>query len=193
MNVQVILLGYKARVGKDTIGNYLINEEKYKRFGFADKLKDVVSDLYSLSNDQVFGDSKDIIDERYNLSPRQILQDFGQEQRTRHRDIWSLYVANQIVSCVKNKTHNNFVITDFRFPNEYYSLQEHLKSNLEYVRVVPVRIVRPNLKPFAGMDDISEVSLDGFPDWTTTVTNDTTIDNLQDNFKYNLLDKGIVL
>jgi hypothetical protein len=193
MNVQVILLGHKARVGKDTLGNFLIKSKGYKRYGFADKLKSVVGDLYNFSSDQLNSELKDKIDNRYSLSPRQILQEFGQEQRKRHSDIWALYVSNCIINEVKNKQNCNFVITDFRFPNEYYSLSKHLCDNLDYVRVVASKIVRPDLPDFAGSSDISELALDDFPKWTNVIENKSSIENFYKEYELDLLEKGIVL
>jgi hypothetical protein len=193
MNVKVILLGHKARVGKDTIGNFLVDQKKFKRYAFADKLKNVVADLYNFSEEQVHSSKKDVVDERYNLSPRQILQDFGQEQRTRHSDIWALYVANQILKDVETKKHKDFVITDFRFPNEYYCLHKFLRTKIPFLYIIPSKIERPGLPEFSGMNDISETALDNFHLWKNVVLNDSSIQNLHKKYEQSLLSHGITL
>jgi hypothetical protein len=193
MDVKVILLGHKARVGKDTLGNFLIAQKGFKRYGFADKLKDVVSDLYSFSHEQVHSNLKDVVDERYNLSPRQILQDFGQEQRTRHPDIWALYVANQILKDVQNQSNTNFVITDFRFPNEFHSLRNFLQKKIPFLYVIPSKIVRPGLPDFAGMNDVSETALDDFHLWKNTVINNSSVEEFYKSYEQSLIENGITL
>jgi hypothetical protein len=193
MNVRVILLGHQARVGKDTVADFLVANKRFKKLSFANKLKTTVKDLYSFSDSQVFGDDKDQIDSRYNLSPRQILQDFGQEQRVRYEDIWVQYVSNQIIQSVHNKEYLNFVISDFRFPNEYGALDKMLKKNLEYVRVIPVKIIRPDIKDFAGMNDISETALNDFQPWDLILKNNSTIENLHKNFELQMLSIGLPL
>lgn len=193
MNVKIILLGHKARVGKDTLGSYLVENKGFKRYGFADKLKNVVADLYGFSNDQVHSNLKDVVDERYNLSPRQILQDFGQEQRNRHKDIWALYVANQILIDVEAKKHKDFVITDFRFPNEFHAVRTFLQKKIPFLYVIPSKIERPGLPEFAGMNDVSETALDDFHLWKNVVTNDSSVENLYKNYEQSLLNHGISL
>src|SRR3989304_6911590 len=60
----VLLLGHKSQAGKDTIGGFL-SELDFARVAFADKLKDVVADLYRFSQDQMYGALKDVEDARY--------------------------------------------------------------------------------------------------------------------------------
>ncbi len=149
----------------------LVENSGFIRLGFADKLKDVVADLYGFSHEQMYGDEKSINDARYNLTPRQVLQQFGQEQRSRFEDIWAAYVGRQIVE--QNKSgRNRFVISDFRFPNEFHVMQNYLSSI--NARIIPVRITRSGLADFAGMNDISETALDSFPQWSFELENNTT-------------------
>jgi hypothetical protein len=60
----VIMLGYKSLAGKDTVFGFA-KDLGFERIAFADKLKYNCMDLFDLSYDQVFGGSKDIMDERY--------------------------------------------------------------------------------------------------------------------------------
>jgi len=173
MRKTVLLLGHKARVGKDSLADHLVENHGYTRFGFADKLKDTVADLYGFSWDQMYGDAKSVQDSRYvkgdgstNYTPREILQDFGQEQRKRFPDIWADYVKRQI----EESEQERFVISDFRFPNEHKVMSRLDGSRFE---IYAVRITRDGLPDFPGMYDISEKALDGYQDWNFTIHNGT--------------------
>lgn len=179
MSQVVILLGHKAGVGKDTLGQHLIEKEGFKRLAFADKLKDVVADLYGFTNEQMYTDAgKNTVDERYGLTPRVVLQDFGQEQRARFPDIWADYVFRQI----ELLSSTNFVITDFRFPNEFTVAERYAsKGNMT---VVPIKITRPGRgSDFAGAQNISETALDDFQNWSFFINNDGSIDELYAKYK----------
>jgi hypothetical protein len=184
----VVLLGHKAHVGKDMLGEYLVKNHKFRRFGFADKLKSVVADLYDFNNDHMYGELKNVPDERYikqnvtyaaevrgdgfdltlnnYLTPREILQDFGQEQRDRFPNIWADYVFRAIESnrMIRSDTafSQRYVITDFRFPNEATVGHTYaLENNWD---LVTVKINRPDSErgDFAGSENISEIALDGY-------------------------------
>ena len=169
----VIMLGHQAMVGKDTLGEFLVQKDGFVRFGFADKLKSVVADLYGFSKEQMYAEQKNVPDERYikrtmrmalgphrhtYYTPREVLQDFGQEQRERFQDIWADYVFRQI----QNSTNLKFVITDFRFPNEYTKALDYVEANGWDLRTV--KITRPESErgSFAGSSDISEIALNNF-------------------------------
>jgi hypothetical protein len=180
-NCLVILLGYKSLSGKDTFYN-AIQDLGFIRCAFADKLKDTVKDLYNLADDQVFGDLKDVPDLRYQnlidsgtrlqalpyLTPRRILQVFGQQQRQLNPHIWPSYVFNTVIPKQWQQGHNKFVITDFRFKNEHQVAKEWAKLNK--VNLVTIKIDRP-IEAKSGAFDISEIELDDFKDWTYVINN----------------------
>ena len=51
----VVLLGHQAHVGKDMLGAHLVENHGFTRFAFADKLKQVVADLYDFSGEHMYG------------------------------------------------------------------------------------------------------------------------------------------
>jgi hypothetical protein len=61
----IFLVSGKARHGKDSI--YLEGKDifNWERAAFADKLKEILMDLYGLSKEQVYGDKKEEPDFRY--------------------------------------------------------------------------------------------------------------------------------
>lgn len=79
----------KKRHGKDTIGQYLQEHHGYTRTALADPLKRTLMDVYGLSYNQCYGDCKEVVDPRWNMSPRQLLQKFGTEVgRQVHPQTW---------------------------------------------------------------------------------------------------------
>lgn len=199
----VILLGHKAQTGKDTLASFFVKRHGFKRYAFADKLKDVVADLYGFTQNQMYGDEKEIQDERYvnnydeeklllpfgqvvcawqpnpiyrpHLTPRRILQIFGQQQRALYPDIWAAYVYRCIQKDI-DSGHTRFVIADFRFPNEYnvalkdFGFQTALHSACGPL-LLPVKIERQIDKEISGNTDISETALNDFKLWNETILN----------------------
>jgi hypothetical protein len=120
------LTGYK-RSGKDTIGNYLVNNYNFTRIAFADTLKEACKIIFGFTDEQVYGDDlKEINDEYWQHTPRDILQKVGSEL-FRNRlpeicnnisdDIWIRSVEKKILDLVENG-HTKFIITDIRYQNE---------------------------------------------------------------------------
>lgn len=172
--MKIYMLGYKAKSGKDTLAEMMVKRLGYTRYAFADKLKSMSADLFDLSEDQVHGFLKEAVDSRYEvngtyLTPRYIFQTFGTEvARSIYPDIWSLYVSTRIL----NSTHKNYVITDFRFPNEYDVVKRVLGSYYDVITVEIFRSGRPNVAPH-----VSETALDNFP-FDTKIINDGTVEDL---------------
>ena len=170
----VVMLGHQAHVGKDTLGEFLIENDSFVRFGFADKLKNTVADLYGFNDEHMYGSLKNVVDERYGVTPREILQDFGQEQRERFPDIWADYVFRSIANKIEHgnklvdaqlavpETFKRFVITDFRFPNEHTVALRYAKE-LD-LNIITIKIFRPDEErgEFAGSTNISETALNNF-------------------------------
>ena len=206
MSKQVILLGHKARVGKDTSAGFL-ESFGYIRYAFADKLKATVSDLYDFTEEQMYGEDKDLEDTRFLnnidnplifdeiyvgqdgsvqrsrarrnpdyrsfLTPRRILQRFGQDQRLIYPDIWAQYVFNEI----EKSDHNVFVITDFRFKNEYTVARRWADLSFNN-QLFTVKINRPGVSLHTGSNDISENDLNDFDEWDYIIENDSTLEDL---------------
>ena len=111
------LVGYKGS-GKTTVAKILQDSRGYVKIAFADKLKIVAKQIYNLTNEQVYGPAKDLVDHRYGITPRFILQRLGTEVcRSIHPDTWVMDLENTIVtrSNIKSKC---YVIDDVRYPNE---------------------------------------------------------------------------
>lgn len=177
---KIYLLGHKARSGKDTLAHEMIVREGYYRFAFADKLKSLSKDLFNLTDEQVYGSLKESPDERYKLedgsylTPRIIVQKMGTEVgRNIYKNIWAEYVAYKISKFPSSK----FVITDFRFPNEYDAIKQICGST---ATVVTIRIDRPNRT--AVNEHVSETALNDFK-FDYVINNDKSVDDLFNNWK----------
>jgi len=55
------------------------NKYKLKRYSFADPIKYGCKEMFGFSDEQCWGNLKEIVDERYGVTPREILQVMGTE------------------------------------------------------------------------------------------------------------------
>jgi hypothetical protein len=114
--------------GKDTIADYLQNFHGFKRDSFAATLKDAVAAVFGWDRELLEGRTtesrawRETVDPWWatrldmpNLTPRLVLQRWGTEvaRQAWHDDTWIASLENKL-----NKSHNDIVITDVRFPNE---------------------------------------------------------------------------
>lgn len=196
-DIVVVMLGHKSLAGKDTVFGFA-EELGFKRVAFADKLKTTCMDLYNLSHDQVFGEGKDVMDERYPnhvdpeflsedrpnpdfkpfLTPRRILQLFGQDQRALFPNIWASYVFTTAIPELVSQGERKIVVTDFRFPNEALAAQQwSSQSSKNHLHLY--KVLRPGVVAKTGSNDISETALDEFSDWDGTILNDGNLETLR--------------
>tara|TARA_B100001057_G_C22500241_1_gene813722 strand:+ start:56 stop:634 length:579 start_codon:yes stop_codon:yes gene_type:complete len=123
------LIGFmgKKQSGKDTCGDYLIENYNFIKYSFADPIKDIVKILFNFSDQQLENQKyKESIDSRWNITPRETLQKIGTEfgQDYIYKLFPNLETQNKVLWVVlfeiwysKNKD-KNIVITDVRFPHE---------------------------------------------------------------------------
>lgn len=124
----------RARVGKDTAGQWLVDNRGYRRIGFADPLKEaalkldpIVEDLAglydffestrlsTLVNTHGWELAKEIGD------TRRILQELGASIRAIDEDFWLRAAMKRVQEA--NEAGVPAVITDVRYPNEAASLK----------------------------------------------------------------------
>ena len=114
--------------GKGTVADVLVEEHKFEKISFADKLKDAVGVLFDWPRDMLEGETPD---SRYrreqedkfwteetgrSITPRLVLQEFGTDcMRNGFYDgVWVSFVKKKII----DNPEQNFVIPDVRFENE---------------------------------------------------------------------------
>ena len=109
--------------GKDTLGKYFIENMGYEKLAFADALKDACRCVFGFTDEQLYGDKKEEVDEFWKVTPRKVLQFVGTELFRNQLSTIMPELGNDIwVAVIKKKILDNpdkkFVITDVRFPNE---------------------------------------------------------------------------
>lgn len=170
--------------GKGTVGDILAREHGYRKFAFADALKDAVSGIFLWPRGLLEGDThasrafRERVDVwwshkfGYEVTPRLILQKFGTEAcRTGIADnIW--------IAALEKRIHGyeDVVITDCRFPNE-----------IDFIRSAGGKIIRvkrgddPTPEELSKMH-ISETAWNNYdPDFV--IHNEGTKDDLKENIK----------
>ena len=156
------IIGVK-KSGKDTVGNYLVENFEFTRYAFGDPVKDICKTLFDLSDEQlnnhIFKEKKD---ERWGISPREMFQrigtEFGQfelfklfpelKKRIKYREIWVKLFEEWIQ---KNK-EKKVVITDVRFKHEAKKIKDLGGINIKINRDIDKKD-----------DHISEMELNQIP------------------------------
>lgn len=109
--------------GKDTIADYLVQKYQFHKLTYAEPIKKICKDIFSLSNEQLTNHYlKEMVDPRWEKSPREIMQLIGTDlfRKTFSDNIW--------VNILREKAKllllagKNIVISDIRHLNEL----EHL-------------------------------------------------------------------
>ena len=176
--------------GKGTVGDILEREYGYKKFAFADALKDAVAGIFLWPRGLLEGDTnasrafRERVDPwwshkfGYEVTPRLILQKFGTEA-CRHGIADNIWIA-----ALEKRIHGyeDVVITDCRFPNE-----------IDFIRSAGGKIIRvkrgddPSSEELSKMH-ISETAWNNYiPD--LIIHNEGTKDELKENVKNILTQK----
>lgn len=151
----------KQRYGYDHILNY--------------KLK-----MLKIKNENWYEDKTDIT--------RILIQTLGTDiiRDNVNQNYWIHLAGSHIISS-KNDT---FIISDWRFPNEYYELFNYLMHNdwdQEY-KFVLINIIRPGLVSGEMIHDHeSENALNEFTDYNHVIINDCTLEELKTKIKNEVL------
>lgn len=125
-----------AGAGKSTVAKYLVERHAYEEATFAGPLKKMVGNLFGLSEEQLYGEQKEIIDPRYHVTPRQLLQVIGTDlfrdvlpQRLpslqfgmTHSSIWIGLLCQDVQKM--RESDRRVVISDIRFANEMEVVQK---------------------------------------------------------------------
>ncbi len=140
-NKLIGIVGQK-RCGKDTIADYLIKNNLFQRYSFADPIKRGAMEMFGFTEAQMWGsaEDKETIDPRWGISPRRMLQLMGTElfqfDITTHltenefpigREVWvhrfKLWYEDQSKKLTTNDSFN-VVIADVRFKHEAKAIRE---------------------------------------------------------------------
>jgi len=186
----IIGISGKARSGKDTFAEMLATElnkgayPPYVMMAFANELKLRCQAAFDLTWEQLWGDDKEVPDERYVRVPcttltgtgempivywtaREIMQDYGAFYRTIDSEFW----VKNLFRVIEDKEYTNVIITDVRYINE----ADYILNNGGYV----IRVERENKDTVHNEQHPSEVELDGYNRFDFTVVNNWTLDVLK--------------
>lgn len=146
----ILLVSGQANTGKDTLCNHLVRKHGFVKIAFADKIKRILMDLYDLSYQQLWGESKNraLFDLRYKvpesdeyLTARLGSQTIGDAGRSLYEDTWVDYTLNDIKKLHDNYTWDyedcrgsfrnvfnfgkkNIVVSDARYFNEIKKIKD---------------------------------------------------------------------
>ena len=164
-NTIVLLRGYSG-AGKDTVGNVLVSKHGFRRFAFADGLKQMIAHEYGCSLATLHSPTgKQEICGETGESWREIMIRVALEAKHTDADVF----AGLCMTEMRMAKPDRAVITDWRFPNEY----DVLKRAFPGARLVTVEVRRHNESP---VDDESEHALaDVWPDFTVDNTGDLAV------------------
>ena len=118
-NPRLIGIHGRARSGKDTVANFLVENHFYLRYAFADPLRGFVSRITGIPvEDLIDGPTKEEIYEPLGKSPRYMMQTLGTEwgRNLINSEIWVQAMIVKYEEAQRNCVC--MVVPDVRFENE---------------------------------------------------------------------------
>ena len=174
-NFKIVLVAGKAGSGKDTTSDHLVKNHKYKKYAFADTLKEFVCDKYNLEPSLCYTQEgkKTIIKLPNNeiCTVRELLINEGFLKKQLFPTYFVDQVVNKILHDHASYPHtqiNNIVISDFRFHFEYEQLKLHFEN------IITINISRNDCEK---IDSYSETSLENFT-FDHVIYNNRSLDKL---------------
>jgi len=158
---KLIGIGYRARAGKDTVGDILEQSFGYERYSFAHILKEV---CYMLAGSLESGDEFKETVQLCGLTGRQLLIAVGKALREHvSPNVWidAVNLPGALTA------YDRVVITDVRFPNEAAKIKE--------LGGILIEVRRPGLP-----DDLDETETAGAAiKWDHTIVNAGSLEDLE--------------
>lgn len=187
----IIGIAGKARSGKNALAEFIIEEfeknhnKKFYEASFAAELKNMCKIQFGLSDDQLWGDKKEveIVDKRflkytmggdpeYSIyrTPREIMQELGAFYRKIDYDFW-INNLRKFLQAEALKGHEDFIVTDLRYANE----AKFIKTRKGFV----IKVVREVENKIHGVDHESETGLDVYEDFDMIIENNGSLADLK--------------
>lgn len=134
--MRIIAITAPKHSGKNVVSDYLVQKYGYKEYAFADPIKKACKEIFLFSDEQLYGNLKETIDDRWGISPREALQVIGTEifQYKIHDYINSkkfnqlgrgLWVHRFRLMVESINIDDKLVISDLRFPHEAEIIKEY--------------------------------------------------------------------
>lgn len=130
MKTLLVVTGFK-RSGKDTLGNYLVDNYGYIKAQPFACFKPAIAEWFGFSFEQMNGDLKEVVDPRWGISPRELMQVFGTDlmrgDLNRHLPELEKKVGKSLwIKIFKEwylkQPDGKYVVCDWRFPEERETL-----------------------------------------------------------------------
>ena len=172
----IIGLSGKKGSGKDTCADYLVEKYHFIKISFADTLKDVCQLIFQLSPDQLYGDKKELVDERWGVSPRLIMQFVGtglfRNQMSQlipgiGKEFWIKVLQEKIKKLLIGNPYANIIIPDCRFINE-----------ITFVKNMGGTVFRVNRESNSNDSHESENETDNYSDYNGILNNNKSKEEL---------------
>ncbi|KKL98732.1 hypothetical protein LCGC14_1821460 [marine sediment metagenome] len=125
INYNILGITGKSGFGKDTLANYIASfyAERYPtrtsyKYSFASPLKRGAQAIFNLSDEELWGDEKDVINSFWDMTPREIMQKLSTEsiRNVFREDFWIKRAEIAIVPF--DEENSLFLISDVRYENE---------------------------------------------------------------------------
>jgi hypothetical protein len=134
--MRIIAITAPKHSGKNVISDYLVQNYGYKEYAFAEPIKKACKEIFLFSDEQLYGNLKETIDERWGISPREALQVIGTEIfQYKIHDYINSKTFNQIGRGVwvhrfklmveSMNIDDKLVISDLRFPHEAEIIKQY--------------------------------------------------------------------
>lgn len=151
----IYLFGHRKQHGKDTCANIMYNlflkkglmENQIYKTSFAKNMKKIVAMKYGLDESLMdSGSYKESIPSHLEKTVRQVLIIEGNTSRSIWKDVWAWMVYKEIFE----SSASVFIISDFRFENEYSSFEKlkkiyfENKENDSYYELYKILVKREN-------------------------------------------------
>jgi len=191
-----MLIGFlgKKGSGKDTAADYLVKYYNFYKYAFALPVKQVCKVLFGFSDKQLYGDLKETIDSRWNITPRETFQKIGTEfgqifihqlfpnvnKKVQSREFWVHWFIMWYQDKIKENPNINVVISDVRFLHEIKAIKK--------LNGIIIKIERPCQTVVD--THISEIEIEQISDmWIDKhIINDTLLDDVYKKIK-KIIDK----
>jgi hypothetical protein len=118
----VIGIAGKKGSGKDMVGDYLVREHGFLKIAFADPIKEICKIAFSLKDQQLNEDAKEIVDTRFGISPRQMMQKVGTDMF--RAEFGQNFWVNRLIETIASSEPCDIVVTDVRFDNEMEAIRD---------------------------------------------------------------------
>jgi hypothetical protein len=148
----IFLINGKARSGKDTIADYIVEKTGAKKLFFAKPLKDMSKKYFNLTDDECSDHKTEV--------SRRILQGLGSLFREEFdKSYWANQVIDKINEDLSEDVSKHFVISDCRYRNEIIELCasfDHNKFHEIIKRLDPEDWRKYKIEYYGNLDILSE-------------------------------------